>query len=171
MAVISAIAGTQLYRGNHVGLLSRHAKTGESIATTASKGGVEAIGIVDPFLVGSVKPNERFWLYLYPRTITSLRHNWTHPAFPEPGNDAIYAPPSQKLASMQYIENLARSYGFSAERMIRAADEWVKSGDYWCEGETFEGESVPDEFWTHYERVTGASVDHDKKGSFFTCSC
>jgi hypothetical protein len=43
----------------------------------------EPVGVVDPFLRDPVEAGQRFYLCLYPNTVTSLRHEWDHPAYPK----------------------------------------------------------------------------------------
>ncbi len=71
VAIAPVLADTDLQPGAHVGLTR--------IGT--AKCMKDTIGVVDPFLTRMVKWGEQFFLFLYPSTITSLRHDWTHPAF------------------------------------------------------------------------------------------
>ncbi len=51
--------------------------------TADGKFGRNPVGIVDPFLALPVRPGEMFYCFLWPKSVTSLRHAWTHPAFPD----------------------------------------------------------------------------------------
>jgi hypothetical protein len=73
IAVAPVIAGMTLLPGQHVGFLEDR-----RIGIVEEK---NRIGIVDPFLIDPVQEDQQFWLFMYPGTITSLRHVWTHPAF------------------------------------------------------------------------------------------
>ena len=75
VAVIPCEAIYELDPGEHVGLV-RASKGDGWIADRGAK----HIGVIDPFLTHSVGPKQRFYVILYPNTITSLRHQWTHPA-------------------------------------------------------------------------------------------
>ena len=74
IAVVPVISDQRLAPGQHVGLC---------VPDDLERVGPcdHNIGIVDPFLASDVEPGQRFWLLLYPGTITSLRHVWTHPTF------------------------------------------------------------------------------------------
>ena len=74
IAVAPVTAAHRLSPGEHVGLVEEGNL--ELVGTSANK-----IGIVDPFLKQAVEPGQRFWMFLYPGTITGLRHVWTHPTF------------------------------------------------------------------------------------------
>lgn len=71
IAIAPVIAGENLEPGDHIGI----------IEGSALKDAELTIGIVDPFLRKTVDEGERFFIFLYPNTITSLRHVWEHPAF------------------------------------------------------------------------------------------
>src|SRR5579862_999478 len=158
LAVEPAVAAHQLRPGDDVGFV---------------EGGVGScdnpVGIVDPFLKGLVRKGQRFWLVVYPRQITSLRHVWTHPSFPEEVSGGI----SPLSSSEKWLRDYAASIPEHYDTLMEHAKYWVESEgtDYWCEGGRFEGMSVPDEFRLHYETVTGTPVAPEVRGSFFTCSC
>ena len=73
-AVPPVTAAGRLAPGQHVGLVEEGNL--ELVGPCES-----TIGVVDPFLAEGVEPGQRFWLFLYPGTITGLRHVWSHPAF------------------------------------------------------------------------------------------
>lgn len=165
VAVISAEAAGQLMPGQHVGR-APDSTPDHLLVGYAS----EPIGIVDPFLVNAVQKGQRFWLYLYPRTITSLRHNWTHPAFADAPVNTIYAPPSQKITAEQWIKNYAESEGLGYHELMVAADAAVSDGEEYVliRGHDAHG-TISGEFWTHYELATGRKVE--RRPEYFSCSC
>lgn len=121
------------------------------------------IGIVDPFLRNQVPPGSQFYLLLFPKTITSLRHEWTHPQF-------VQSVPTLGLSD-KWMLRYAAEIGLEYDDLIRGARDWILGGEYLNRGPLLEGVELHGDFWMHYEVITGTKVNPDKKESFFSCAC
>ena len=170
LAVENVIAGEDLNPGDDIGFKKGY----DNVVVRAFRNGVshtKPVGIVDPFLEKRVEKGQRFWLIVYPRQIRSLRHVWTHPDFPEQEalQDAnlTYEPVSSELALQQFADNIGVTY----KQLMCGAKDFLSRGDYMQDGGKFESVYAGEEFWNHYEAVTGIKVPEDKRGSFFSCSC
>ncbi len=152
IAVAPVEAGETLQPGSHVGILA-----------DGSVGDCDnPIGIIDPFLERKVRKSEKCWLFLYPNTVTGLRHDWTHPAF-------IAKPYNRVSESEQWLRCYATRIDVDYDELMANAGDAALHGAYWSEGGRFEGMSVEDEFWDHWEIVTGRKAIH--RIGMFSCSC
>lgn len=161
VAVVPMIATEELGPGEHVGLVDDNDKKKAGTDTR------QLIGIVDPFLAAKVKPGQLFYLCLYPRTVTGLRHVYVHPVLD--GDSAAI--------SKDWIAKWGASQGIQYEDLMFHAKMWVEThdgkygGEYWVEGGRFEGQTLPAVFWEHYDRVSGTNTPENMRRPFFSCSC
>lgn len=156
IAIAPVVAGQQLQPGELIGLQS----AGSDVAVVCAN----PIGIVDPFLKTTVVVGRRFYMFLLPNTITSLRHEWIHPAFVANADEKLAAAKGQ-------IQKAADDAGIDYEEIMEAAERYLKYSDYLIQGGRWEGHRLPADFWDHYETVTGVKVGDNERGSFFSCSC
>lgn len=163
-------AGEVLKAGDHIGLVNG----------VAYKNADKLVGIVDPFIYGKIKKGDKFWLVVYPRKITSLRHVWSHPDFEESVSTQTG---DVKLAAYKWIQNYAESFGSYDHDSVDAEDliEFGRSyyydtmkgrwPDYLVRGGLFEGECVSDEFWQQLAIYLDEKLEPKFTGNFFSCSC
>lgn len=175
LAVEPIVAGEYLHRGQHVAI----DESGKAVpAETRRADGLprlKGVGIVDPFLNAlQVQPGDRFWLIVYPRTITSLRHVWSHPAFPDLGARPI-VDPDRKARSEAWLREFMSATRFpdDYEELIDAAVEHQAGGgddttylSYF--GREYNAEIDPT-FWDHVENVTGLVMK--RRAMWFSCHC
>src|SRR5690606_8459210 len=98
-------------------------------------------------------------------TITSLRHEWTHPAF-KVEVESLTVP-----LSKAWLEHFAGEAGVSYDELMEGADHYLRYGEYMIQGGRWEGFSTPLEFWNHYQMVAGRVIEEAERGNFFSCSC
>ena len=167
IAVAPVIATEPMSPGEHIMLLEKDNYERVCLASNAKLG----IGIVDPFLRQTVALGQRFYMFLYPNTITGLNHVWTHPAFKEVEFNQILNRMDGVDESREWMRKFAGEYHTDYKEILDAAKDWLDYGDYKIEGGRFEGAHAGKEFWRHYARITRTEVPEDKQESFFSCSC
>jgi hypothetical protein len=152
VAVAPVIAAEYLNPGQSIGLQ-------ENDTRFAVSKPAKFIGVVDPFLKEGVQKGQKFWMFLNPNTITSLRHDWEHPAFI----------PSESEA---WLRDFADEVQMTYEELLLAAKNYLESGDITCLGFDTPDRVYYDreEFWDHYQKVTNQPVDPDES-MFFRCAC
>lgn len=153
VAIAPVVAGCSLKPGQAIEM-----KEGEPGTVVASK--YSGFGIVDPFLWRGPEPGERFYAVLYPNSVTSLRHEWSHDDFPAEG-----ASPDDHDAEVR-LREYARDQDVSYERLIEIMECGHRGGDEQMET------TVPAEIWSLYEIVTGEKVEeNDQRREYMRCDC
>jgi hypothetical protein len=160
IAVAPVVAARTLKPGSRIGL----AEDGR-----ADNLAEKDIGIVDPFLAAPVKPGDRFFMFLFPNTIRSLRHEWTHPAFREndPARDKSRSEKWMRAWAMEHVSENYYGEGSLSENdayafAIRAGHD-LHIGPYESARDT-----IDTEWWGHWEAITG---ERGQRGEYFSCSC
>lgn len=134
------------------------------------------IGIVDPFLMVPVKKGDKFYMFLYPGTIKSLRHDWTHSALK---NVAPIKFTDEKAASEKWLREYTRAWlpqlvesdGEDAayQRLLedmRAGTVTYHGKDMHTRGELQDAEQLKE----HSQIILGVKIDYDKF-EYFSCTC
>lgn len=169
IAIAPVVAAEGLRPGQHVGFVQ------DGNTELVGPNTKALIGIVDPYLDEVVHEGSACWLFLYPQTITSLRHNWTHPAF------AKQEPDQRVKNSERWLRDFLRDNGPRYDDLIEAVkgdgsvmdDDGYNGiridGDYLTVFGTDAYGEIPDEFWDHVEVVTGKTIK--ERPEHFSCSC
>lgn len=172
IAVTPIQAGCFLIPGSQVGL------------TTDGKANYifPHIGVVDPYLKKGIDAGQWFWLFLNPGSITSLKHNWTHPAFKDDEVDevkpcvnnsnklnSLHPNTGDYLKSIDWLKNFAYYNNLPYNALIDNCSAGTSITSY---GQDFHGPDDPDEFWHHMEIATGKHFDEAHRDKvYFSCAC
>lgn len=137
--------------------------------------GEEPIGIVDPFLTTQVKAGQKFWLVVLPRMITSLRHVWSHPAFPDEASVQFLKQAQQATAEDDVISELtALPPEQEAYKWIVSYAESLSDDEpgYNGEDQTITAEELIDYGWAYYHsNRKGTWGDYLCKGGLLEGTC
>lgn len=182
IAIVPVIAGERLYPGEQVVI-----RNGEAFRSEE-----KPIGVVDPFLRLPVRRGERFFLCLYPGTITGMRHHWKHPQFDEslatmtekPDEESVEHNPRQELSRITMTkaeaEAVLRSFSREAnqdfDHVVDVMTSFNDMGEVWVEhGSVSSRDAYYDtdktRLWKAWSVWTGIPISEVPEDAPFGCSC
>ena len=165
IAVVPITAHARLSPGEAIGVTT----DGKHSAFTDSN-----VGIVDPFLTKKVEAGQTFWLFLFQGSVNTLRHEWTHPAFP---SETPKAEVSQRVVK-EMSEVWLRAYALRVNHYYEPDEAYVvlmndiKSGSITYHGTDMHsrGDLISENDLRHHaEIVLGRKVNFDDYE--FSCTC
>jgi hypothetical protein len=163
-ALAPMVAGMGLSPGERVGI-----RAGDGDASTAC---TPHVGIVDPFLAVDVKQGERFWLFLFPGTITSLRHAWTHPEFPNDTGEAEKVRDTAVQEAMSWLKWYAKReinpYCMTPDEALDKLLADLKNGTLQSYGLKRTENDIDRELW---DRLAVIGVIVNPSNLSYSCSC
>lgn len=160
IAIAPVTAAEQLLPGQRIGFIEDSTDRVEGDAKTP-------IGIVDPFLTDVVRPEERFNMLLYQNTVTGMRHEWSHPAFPE----SVLDDRTKSEAWLRLYAEKQNSYDKPEEAFQRLLKS-LKSRELFFYGSDLHGLyelDDADELKRHAECYLGIAINWSEFE--FSCSC
>lgn len=171
VAIVPARAASEMVRGLPVKMNVNNEAESCRVA--------DAIGVVDPFIPNYTVPKGSwFWLCLYPKTITGLRHVWEHPSFPVAESPAPLPVASDKLASESWLKDYVRKHcpyrenepdgGYSEFLGYVKEERWIYYQGSDCHNLSDVDDA--DELFRHLSVVLDRRIDASYFDAF-TCSC
>lgn len=90
--------------------------------------------------------------------------------------DKPFVSPTRMAISTQWMNNLAHNLDTDFQTLIDGGKEFIDNNGGFCmvhpeDGGRWEGESLPEEYWYHFQIITGQRCDPSKRWSFLSCSC
>lgn len=171
VAIAPVFAHDKLAPGQHIGFYLEK----DLLVTSKAE---KKIGIVDPYLKELVMPSQQFWMFLYPNTVTGMRHHWQHPSFDNltPSEEGVMDNVSVE-ASKVFLKEFAEKCGMTYTNCINRIRSWIESGQVWVEHNSEcarDGwyDVDKDELWKHLKIAEGLEKPEDTDWSApFSCSC
>lgn len=165
IAVVPVIAGCDLLSGQHVSV------SADGLTALHNHGDALTVGIVDPYFPPGevIRKGQTFWLCLYQGSVHTLRHEWTHPAFP-----SVAAAPDTDLKAVSEVWLRAfamriKPYDTPENAYVSFIKEIVADEIYFHGTDTDHSVAHDPELLRHVLAVTGCRINPDDIE--MRCSC